>query len=249
MYIRGVHQIKNLSELHELVRQTQLGQFTTGISCADQPFLQTTHIPWVLDVDESADEQHLGVLRGHIARVNPQTKAMIAAAAENGELEDEALVIFTAKEHGYVTPKFYAETKPTTGKVVPTWNYSAVQVYGRVKIYDTAHPDTDAFLAQQIADLSREGEASMGFTGAKAWSVDDAPAGYVKQLKRAIVGVEIEITRIEGKAKMSQEMGKGDRQGVIDGFRELGTDDGLAIAATVERKGAEKDAAKAAEAA
>jgi transcriptional regulator len=142
-----------------------------------------------------------------------------------------------------VTPKFYTETKPATGKVAPTWNYAAVQAYGRARIYFDAHSEeTSTFLSQQISDLSKHVETSiMGHTGPEnsrpaPWSVAESPERYIELRKKAIVGIEIDITRLEGKFKMSQELGAGDREGVIDGFQHLGTETAREVAKLVEQR-------------
>lgn len=179
-----------------------------------------------------------------MARANPQTKALIEAATTAGtsKLEQEVMVLFNGPVHHYVTPKFYVETKPSTGKVVPTWDYSAVQIYGLATLhFDTSVASTGSYLTTQINDLSRQSEEEIfGFTGengrAKAWTVDEAPESYVNVMKKAIIGIEIEITRMEGKFKMSQELAEGDRKGVIEGFRKLDTDLGREIAATVKER-------------
>lgn len=184
-----------------------------------------------------------------MARANPQTKALIEAATATGssKLEQEIMILFNGPVHHYVTPKFYVETKPSTGKVVPTWDYSAVQVYGLATLhFDTSLPSTGSFLTTQINDLSKQSEEEIfGFTGqdgkAKAWTVEEAPESYTNLLKKAIIGIEIEITRMAGKFKMSQELADGDRKGVIEGFEKLGTDLGREIAATVKERGEMKD--------
>jgi transcriptional regulator len=171
-----------------------------------------------------------------------------AVQSTNGYLEQEVSVLFTGPVHAYVTPKFYTETKPSTGKVVPTWNYSAVQVYGKARIFvDSKSPETSTFLSTQIRDLSQHAEKNvMGYTGVDGrpseWRVDDAPETYVGLLQKSIIGMEIEIERLEGKWKMNQEMGKGDREGVVRGFEALGTEVGEGMARTVEERGAIKDA-------
>lgn len=158
-------------------------------------------------------------------------------------LEEEVMILFNGPAHHYVTPKFYTETKPSTGKVVSTWNYSAVQVYGTATVYyDTAAPE---FLTKQLDDLAvLTEEKIMGYTGEKGkkapWTVKEAPENYISLLKKAIVGVEIEITRMAGKFKMSQELAEGDRDGAIRGFRELGTEEGEEIARTIEVRAAVK---------
>jgi len=96
-------------------------------------------------------------------------------------------------------------------------------------------------LQKQISDLSYHAETNvMGYS--KPWGVNDAPDRYIELLRKNIIGIEVEITRLEGKYKMSQELGKGDREGVIKGFEELRTDDAVAIARTVEQRGALKEA-------
>ncbi|KNG91538.1 hypothetical protein ANOM_000051 [Aspergillus nomiae NRRL 13137] len=149
------------------------------------------------------------------------------------------MILFTSPHHHYVTPKFYTETKPVTGKVAPTWNYSTVQVYGTATVYfDPEEQATGAFLDAQLRDLSAHCEGQvMGFEGEEAWSVDEAPEGYLRVLKRNIVGLSVEIDRIEGKVKMSQERKPGDREGVIKGFEALGTDTAKEVARLVRQKG------------
>jgi len=246
MYLRAVHAEADITKLHQFIRANPLGIFTTAIESKSFPFLQSSHIPWVLDTEEpKADSTHLGVLRGHIARANPQAKALIEhLKSENNEtdqprqtLSRDVMILFNGPAHHYVTPKFYTETKPATGKVVPTWNYSAVQVYGRATIFhDTKDPTTGTFLDKQIRDLSLQSEKEiMGYE--KPWEVDDAPLSYIEILKKAIIGVQIEIMDLGGKWKMSQEMGVGDQKGVIQGFKKMGSGVGDEIARTVEERG------------
>lgn len=147
-----------------------------------------------------------------------------------------------------MTPKFYTETKPANGKVVPTWNYAAAQVYGKARIYYENNEETSSFLGKAISDLTDHNERNtMGCTGGERpsqWKVSDAPEKYVELLKRNIIGIEIEVTKLEGKFKMSQEMGEGDREGVIKGFEGLGTEVGDEIARVVKERGELKDQKK-----
>jgi len=255
-----VHAEEHLPTLRQLIRDFPLGVITTAIPSTTGPFIQSSHIPFLLDVDDESSETELGTLRGHLARANPQSKAMIEVVTKKGQrssgdepaapsndfLTEEVLVLFTSPVQHYVTPKFYTETKPATGKVVPTWNYAAVQAYGRAKIYfDTQSEETGAFLTRQISDLSQHAEKSiMGYTGSAAdtskpspWQVSDSPDKYVGLLKKAIIGIEIEIDRLEGKFKMSQEMGAGDRAGVVKGFQDLGTETAEGVAKLVKECG------------
>lgn len=264
MYLRAVHAETNTARLQEFIKQNPLGILTTAIKSASHPFIQSSHIPFVLDVLEPSETSPVGnedgqpiygILRGHLARQNPQAKVLIETlVAARSELEDETvrelpeevLVLFNGPHHHYITPQFYVETKPATGKVVPTWNYSAVQAYGKIRVYcDSKAEETSSFLQRQVEDLSRHAETSiMGYTGGdkpSAWKVSDAPVSYVDILKKNIVGIEIRIHRLEGKFKMNQDKGKGDREGVIQGFNNLNSDVGRNMAKTVKERGDMKD--------
>lgn len=262
MYLRGIHAETDLRVLRQLIRDNPLGMITTAIKSKEHPFLQTSHVPFILDIDDETSETELGRLRGHMARQNPQSKAMMeeltSRAAEAGAgtnnsdnvLEQDVLVLFNAQHHHYVTPKFYTETKPATGKVVPTWNYAAAQVYGRAKVYfDSKSDETSSYLTKQVQDLTKHSEVHvMGYTGTngrqKDWEVADAPDRYVETLKKNIIGIEIDITDMGGKFKMSQEMGEGDRQGIVEGFQSLGTEAGRDVGSTVKLRGELKDQTK-----
>lgn len=263
MYLRNEYSETDLPTLHNFIQANPLGILTTGIPSSNHPFLQCSHIPWVLDTskdDSDNNTSNLGTLRGHIARQNPQTKAIIeslshSVTASNSstqapQLESQVLILFNSPVAHYVTPKFYRETKPATGKVAPTWNYAAVQVYGRATIYhDSSSPDTHSFLSTQLDDLSRFTETEiMDYTGEegkeKPWGMDEAPERYLAMLKKNIVGIEVNIQRIDGKFKMSQERPVGDREGVVDGFRRLGTHVGEEMSELVKERGELSDRKK-----
>ena len=244
MYLRAVHADATVQQLRQLIRDNPLGILTTAIPSESHPLLQSSHIPFILDLDET-DDSKLSTLRGHIARQNPQSKAIIeslGAPTQTRVLDQEVLVLFTSTIQHYVTPKFYTQTKPDSGKVVPTWNYAAAQVYGKARIYHkSAAEETVEFLVKQIDDLSRYAEEDlMGHE--KAWKVADAPERYIELLRKNIIGIEIEIDRMEGKFKMSQEM-SGDRNGIVDGFESLETGIGQKMASLVKERGDFKDAA------
>ncbi|KAG9036656.1 hypothetical protein FRB95_008240 [Tulasnella sp. JGI-2019a] len=258
MYLRPIHTELHLPTLYTFIRSNPLGVLTTALKSPSHPLLQSSHIPWVLDLPSSPELSTLEGgevrLRGHIARANPHAKALIEAASANGvevnKLQEEVMILFTHSTHHYVTPKFYVETKPTTRKVVPTWNYAAVQAYGTATIYySSADPEAGAFLTKQVQDLSRLAEEEvMGFDGKEGredpWSVDEAPKSYVELLKKGIIGVEITVTRLHGKWKMSQELGAGDRDGTIKGFEDLGTPEGEKMAAIIRERAELKDSLK-----
>lgn len=176
---------------HGLIRTYPLGLLITG--GADG--LIANPIPFLLD--ETGTH---GTLRAHLARANPQWQALAEA--------QDCLVVFQGPQ-GYVTPAWYA-SKREHGRVVPTWNYATVHVWGRARVIEDAD-----WLRRQIADLTALRETPR----AAPWAVDDAPAPFVAAQMRAIVGIEIPISRIEGKWKMSQNRSEADRAGVIAGMR------------------------------
>ncbi|KAJ5570439.1 FMN-binding split barrel-related protein [Penicillium hispanicum] len=269
MHLRPDHAVRHLPTLHAFIRAHPLGVVTTSLPSEDFPTLQCSHIPWVLDADTDQTEStsttseangvgsnsSLGALRGHIARANPQSRAMIEAATnvspqaqesdintassvgrEYGHvLPGEILVVFTSPVDHYITPHFYTASKPATGKVAPTWNYAAVQVYGRATIYHDSKSDTTGeFLHQQLSDLARLGEEGiMKYRDSRSdedespsrspWTITDAPPEYIATLKKNIVGLRIQITRIEGRFKVSQERPGDDRSGVVEGLERMQT--------------------------
>jgi len=257
MYLRAVHAETSISTLRRFIQENPLGILTTTIPSAVHHLIQSSHIPWVLDVGNPESEDELPILRGHIARQNPQAKAIIDHATENPnphpqpnstshKLQQEVMVLFNGSSHHYVTPKFYTKTKPESGKVVPTWNYAAAQCYGVATVYfDSQAEATSSFLSKQIRDLSDMAEKQiMGYE--KPWQVDDAPERYIELLRKNIIGIEIEVTDLGGKFKMSQEMGSEDQQGVVEGMEALDTADGDYVAKHVMERGKLGEAAKAA---
>lgn len=157
--------------------------------------LFATHLPFIL----RRSRDTLGLLQGHVARANPHHLQALDST--------EALVIFSGPD-AYITPTWYP-AKAIDGKVVPTWNYVAVHVYGAVRF--TAE---QRFLRSHLEELTRRHEADREHP----WAISDAPADYIQQLERAIVGVEIEITRMEAKWKMSQNRSSADIDGVVRGL-------------------------------
>ncbi|HVN11370.1 MAG TPA: FMN-binding negative transcriptional regulator [Kineosporiaceae bacterium] len=143
-----------------------------------------------------------GALLGHVARTNDQWRA---------DLVGEALVIVRGPD-AYVSPSWYA-SKLEHGRVVPTWNYLTAHVYGRLVVHDDP-----SWVDGLVRRLTAKHEAGT----ARPWAVDDAPAAFVTGQLRAIVGVEVRITRIEAKAKMSQNRPETDVDGVIAGLEARG---------------------------
>jgi transcriptional regulator len=150
------------------------------------------------------------MVRCHMARANPHWRAL--------ESSPSVLAIFSGVHH-YVTPSWYP-SKAEHGRVVPTWNYVTVHATGRARLFEGPE------LVEHVAELTRRQEA--GFE--KPWSVDDAPAGYIEGLARAIVGVEIFVERLEGKWKLSQNRPEADRAAVIRGLEAIGSGSSLEMA-------------------
>ncbi|KAH8422401.1 FMN-binding negative transcriptional regulator [Aspergillus melleus] len=258
MFFSSAHTESDEDVLLQFIKENPLGMLITAIDSSTHDFLQCTHVPFVLDLPNAEENQPNPQLRAHIAKQNPQAKALLELADSAPPnilpLERDVLVVFNGRHDHYVTPKFYTETKPNTAKVVPTWNYSAVQTYGKLSLfYDSRTPEAGAFLAKQMHDLSEQCERRiMGFTGGdrpQPWKVGDAPERYIELMQRNVVGIRIEVTKIEGKFKMSQEMGRGDRNGVARGFANMGGETGQAISALVQERGELIDKKKALQAA
>jgi transcriptional regulator len=153
-----------------------------------------------------------GALHGHLARNNDQWKRRAAG---------ESLAIVRGP-NAYISPGWYA-SKAEHGRVVPTWNYVTAHVYGRLVVHDDP-----VWTEDLVRRLTIKHEAQRDHP----WSVDDAPQTYIQGQLRAIVGIELEITRIEAKAKLSQNRPAADIDGVIAGLRERGD---TASADAVER--------------
>jgi transcriptional regulator len=145
----------------------------------------------------------LGSLVGHVARANRQWAESTPAV--------EALAIFTGL-NAYVSPSWYP-AKREHGKVVPTWNYETVHVRGALIVHDDAD-----WKRALVTRLTERHESQL----ATPWSVSDAPADYIEAMLRSIVGLEIRITRVQAKRKLSQNRSAADIAGVIDGLTELG---------------------------
>jgi transcriptional regulator len=134
-----------------------------------------------------------------------QTLTEKSSGVDTAYIED-VIIVFNGPIQHYITPKFYVQTKPDTGKVVPTWDYSAIQVYGRARIfYDTSSAESSSFLSNQLHGLSLHAEKSiMGYGsegGPKPWEVSDAPGRYIDLLQKGIIGIEVEISSMEGRFK------------------------------------------------
>ena len=209
MYTPAQFKVEDSAEVHALMRAHPFAVLvTTG---ADG--LVATHLPTVLKVD---DAHPLGRIECHVARPNPQWKSAAA--------DVDALMIFQGVE-AYIRPGWYP-SKAEHGKAVPTWNYAAVHAYGRLRVIQD-----QAWLLAHVAELSDQQEAPFE----ARWATSDAPESYMAVMARGIVGLELAITRLEGKVKMSQNRPPADREGVVRGLGERAHGDDAQAAALVAK--------------
>ena len=194
MYLPPHFNLEDQNAQHDLI-----SAYPLGLLISNGPGgLVANPIPFVLDRGFG----DRGRLRGHVARPNPQWQSLGGQG-----LSGEVLVVFSGLDH-YISPSYY-QTKRETGKVVPTWNYITVHAYGQVSVHEEAE-----WLSVQIRDLTRQHEGNR----AAPWAVEDAPAPFIAAQMRGIVGIEIVLTRLEGKAKLSQNRNEADREGVKAGL-------------------------------
>lgn len=195
MYIPEDFKITEIEIMHELIQQHALGVlFSHGKSGLD-----ANHLPFELMTEQS----ELGTLHSHVSRNNP-----IWHDIKDG---DEVLIVFRAGD-AYISPQWYP-SKHEHHQQVPTWNYRAVHAYGTVKIRDD-----EKYVRGVVARLTRTHEA----TQAEPWKMSDAPKDYLEPMLKAIVGIEIEITQLQGKAKLGQNKEYRDVLGVANALTETG---------------------------
>ena len=158
-------------------------------------------------------------LKGHVARSNPVWKLT--------ELAPKCLTLFQGAQ-GYISPQWYA-AKAVDGKVVPTWNYQAVHCHGELVIHDD--PLWLRGLLTSLTDIHER-------VFETPWSITDAPADYVEKMLKAIVGIEVVVTQVEAKFKLSQNKSVLEMKNIVAGLEAMGdvTNNALAQAMTVEAK-------------
>jgi transcriptional regulator len=181
--------------LHDFVRRHPFGALVTGEAAR----LTADHLPMELVTEPG----RAPVLGGHVSRANPVWQAWPSGSP--------VLVIFGGADQ-YISPSWYATTAET-GCVVPTWNYAVVHAHGTLRWIDD--PESLHALVTRLTDHH---EASRP----DPWKVTDAPEAYVAAMVEAIVGFEIEVERLEGKFKSSQNRNEPDRAGVRRGLEGSG---------------------------
>src|SRR5690554_6028428 len=177
MYVPADFDEPRAEVLHELIRKHPFGMLITQGTNG----LDANHLPFELDPTHGK----AGVLNAHVARANPVWQDI-----SNG---DEVLVVFRAAD-AYVSPNWYP-SKHASHRQVPTWNYMVVHAHGRITIRDD-----ERFVRGLVARLTRTHEASQPIP----WKMTDSPKEFIDAMLKSIVGLEIEIIRLVGKSKLSQ---------------------------------------------
>lgn len=213
MYSVAAFREDRIDVMHALIRTHPLAVLVTNGGGS----LEANHLPLLIDPLPSPQ----GTLRGHVARANPLWRQVQEAGHET-----EALAVFQGPQV-YVTPSWYPE-KRASGKVVPTWNYAIVHARGPLLVHD----DRD-WLLDLVSRLTEQQETGR----ARPWAVTDAPADYIDRMLGAIVGIEIPISSIEGKWKVSQNRAEADRAGVADALAQLADPQAQAMAGLVRAFG------------
>lgn len=191
MYIPEHFAEKNLEKLHALIEEYPLGTLITN----SQNKLDANHVPFELD----SVGTKFGILHTHVARNNPIWQELVDG--------DEVLVVFKGGD-SYISPQWFP-SKHEFHKQVPSWNYRVVHAYGRVRIRDD-----ERYVRGVVARLTRTHEAFQ----AEPWKMTDGPKDYIDMMLKAIVGIEVEITHLIGKSKLSQNKETRDIEGAGKGL-------------------------------
>lgn len=197
MYLPQHFAETRVEELHRIIRENPLGMLVTHSARG----LDANHIPFEFDSAPGA----LGTLQAHVARANPLWTEFPDGA--------DVMVVFRGP-HGYISPNWYP-SKHETHRHVPTWNYEVVHAHGRMRIVDD-----EKFLRGIVGRLTRHHEASEP----KPWKMGDSPRDYINQMLLAIVGIEVEVLRLEGKRKLGQNRDARDFEGAVRALHERGND-------------------------
>lgn len=195
MYTPAHFAVTDTAALHEIIRTHPLGMLVTLADGA----LDANHIPFELDPAVGP----LGLLRAHVARNNPVWQQCRAGA--------DVMVVFRGAE-AYISPNWYP-SKHETHRQVPTWNYEVVHAHGRLSVRDD-----ERFVRGIVARLTRHHEAAEP----QPWKMGDSAPAYIDQMLRQIVGIEIEVSALVGKAKLSQNKEPRDRLGAAEALAQRG---------------------------
>ncbi len=192
MYVPAAFNESRVEILHSCIAQHPFGTLITH----GKSGLDANHIPF----EFAANEGELGILHAHVARANP-----VWQDVANG---DEVLVVFRAG-NAYISPSWYP-SKHEAHRQVPTWNYVVVHAHGRLTVRDD-----EKYVRGVVARLTRTHEASEP----QPWKMSDAPSDYIDTMLKSIVGLQIDITRLVGKSKLSQNKEARDIEGASEALR------------------------------
>ncbi len=206
MYIPKHFEQSDPQILQNLIRSAPLASLVT----LGAQGLNANPIPLYFEANEG-----LGLLQGHIARANPLWRDF--------DTQFEALAIFQGGD-AYISPNWYP-SKAEHHKEVPTWNYMVLNVYGHLRVQDDP-----VWLRVFLEKLTAQQEAKF----AHPWQLTDAPEDYLQKMLKAIVGIELAITRWEGKWKLSQNKASPEYQGVMAGLSETQVAESMALATTMQ---------------
>lgn len=195
MYLPSHFKITDPDALRDFIQAHPLATLVVS----DAEGLSADHIPLLITGNEASGWN----LAGHVARANPIWK--------KAEAGIDCLAIFHGAQN-YISPNWYA-TKQEHGKVVPTWNYEVVHVQGRLRVMDDV-----MWLREFLQQLTETHESDQPHP----WQVEDAPEEYLQRMLQAVVGIEIEIITLTGKAKMSQNQSKVNRDSLVEALRQTG---------------------------
>ena len=210
MYVPHFNALEDRAEIARMVEKVgSVELVTTG----SDGYPLATLLPVIWEQGEGTERLVL-----HMAKANPHWRAITDDAVGT-----PALAVVTGSQ-AYVSPAWYA-SKAGHGRVVPTWNYSAVHFTGRARL----HRDP-AWVLDAVTRLTDRNEERRE----EPWSVADAPATYVEKQLRAIVGIELTIEKVEAKAKLSQNRDDADFAGVVEGLRREGAGRDLEVADQME---------------
>ena len=205
MYTPAHFSVTDPASLHRILREHPLGILVTPTGSG----MDANHIPFEFDPTHG----EFGLLTGHVARANPLWQQCLEGA--------DVLVVFRGSE-GYISPNWYPG-KHETHRLVPTWNYEVVHAYGRLTVRDD-----EKFVRGVVARLTRTHEAQE----AKPWKMGDSAPEFIAGMIKSIVGIEISISRLEGKAKLSQNREPRDVQGAVEALRQR---DRLSLAQAMDK--------------
>ena len=209
MYVPKHFEESRVDVLHDLILTHPFSTLVTMSSIG----INANNIP--LHLIREAGQY--GTLQGHVARANPVWSDLAN--------DVEALVIFQGP-NSYITPSWYP-TKQEHGKVVPTWNYVTVHAYGTLRVIDDP-----TWVKKQLESLTTQQEASFD----KPWAISDAPIEFTNKMIGAIVGIEILITKLIGKWKVSQNQPASNQAGVMQGLESLGRSEATELATVINMR-------------